>query len=52
MVLGKHPVRPTSLDNSTARAYCVCGMCEWELFVHFPLYSFSLVSFPLGDGPI
>ena len=48
------PGRPTSLDDSGARAYCACSGCGWGLFGHFfPhlsfLFSFSL---SLGDGPI
>ena len=48
------PGRPTSLDNSMARAYCACSRCGWGLFGHF----FSHLSFhfffslSLGDGPI
>ena len=36
-VLGKLPVpgRPTSLDQSRARAYCTCNRCGWGLFGHF-----------------
>ena len=56
MVLDKlpGPGRPTSLDNSRARAYCTCSRCGWELFGHFYshlsfLFSFSL---SLGDDPI
>ena len=56
MVLGKllAPGRPTTLDNSRARAYCAYSRCGWGLFGHFfPrlsfLFSFSL---SLGDGPI
>ena len=55
-VLGKLsvPGRPTSLDDSRARAYCACSRCGWGLFGHFFshlsfLFSFSL---SLGDGPI
>ena len=55
-VMGKLPVpgRPTSLDDSRARAYCACRRCGWGWFGHFFsqlsfLYSFSL---SLGDGPI
>ena len=55
-VLGKLPVpgRPTSLDDSRARAYCACRRCGWGWFGNFFsqlsfLYSFSL---SLGDGPI
>ena len=55
-VLGKLsvPGRPTSLDDSRARAFCACSRCGWGLFGHF----FSHLSFPfsfslsLGDGPI
>ena len=48
------PGRPTSLDDSRARAYCACMRCGWGLFVRFfshlsLLFSFSL---SLGDGPI
>ena len=48
------PGRPTSLDDSRARAYCTCSRCGWGLFGHFFshlsfLFSFSL---SLGDGPI
>ena len=48
------PGRPTSLDDSRARAYCSCSRCGWGLFGHFFshlsfLFSFSL---SLGDGPI
>ena len=35
------PGRPTNLDNSWARAYCVCSRCGWGLFGHF----FSRISF-------
>ena len=44
-VLGKLSVlgRPTSLDDSRARAYCACSRCGWGLFGHFFLSSiFSL----------
>ena len=45
MVLGKLsvPERPTNLDKSRARAYCVCNRCGWGLFGHF----FSLFISPL-----
>ena len=48
------PGRPTTLDDSRARAYCACSRCGWGLFGHFFshlsfLFSFSL---SLGDGPI
>ena len=56
MVLGKFPVpgRPTSSEDSRARAYCACSRCGWGLFGHIFsrlsfLFSFSL---SLGDGPI
>ena len=29
------PSRPTSLDNSRARAYCACGRSGLGLFGHF-----------------
>ena len=37
MVLGKllAPGRPTTLDNSRARAYCAYSRCGWGLFGHF-----------------
>ena len=42
-VLGKLsvPGRPTSLDDSRARAYCACSRCGWGLFGQF----FSRLSF-------
>ena len=42
-VLGKLPVpgRPTTLDNSRARAYCACNRCGWGLFGHFFLSSIT-----------
>ena len=48
------PGRPTSLDDSRARAYCPCSRRGWGLFGHFFshlsfLFSFSL---SLGDDPI
>ena len=49
-VLGKLsvPGRPTSLDDSRARAYCACSRCGWGLFGHFfPSSIFSLFSLPL-----
>ena len=52
------PGRPTSLDDSRARAYCACSRCgEGEggrLFGHFFSHLSSLFSFSLslGDGPI
>ena len=51
MVLDKLPVpgRPTSLDVSRARAYCVCSR-----FGHFytSVSFLSCFSLSLGDGPI
>ena len=47
MVLGKLPVpgRPTNLDYSKARAYCVCSGCGLGLFGHFSLVChFSFLS--------
>ena len=47
-VLGKLsvPGRPTSLDDSRARAYCACSRCGWGLFGHFPpIYLFFLPLF-------
>ena len=46
--------RPTTLDNSRARAHCAYSRCGWGLFGRFFsrlsfLFSFSL---SLGDGPI
>ena len=64
MVLGKLPVpgRPTSLNKSTARAYCSCSRCAycscsrcgWGLFGHFYSHLSFLSSFSLslGDDPI
>ena len=56
MVLGKLPVpgRPTNLENSRAKAYCVCNRCGCGLFGHFfSRVSFlSSFSFSLGDGPV
>ena len=49
------PGRPTSLDDSRARAYCACSRCGLGgVFGHFFshlsfLFSFSL---SLGDGLI
>ena len=48
------PGRPTSFNDSRARAYCACSGCGWGLFGDFFshlsfLFSFSL---SLGDGPI
>ena len=48
------PGRPTSLDDSRARAYCACSRCGSGLFGHFfPHLSFLFSFFlSLGDGPI
>ena len=55
-VLGKlsAPGRPTSLDDSRARAYCACCRCGWGLFGHFFSYLSFLFSLclSLGNGPI
>ena len=55
-VLGKLsvPWRPTSLDDSRARACCTCSRCGWGLFGHFfsHLSFLSSFSLSLGDGPI
>ena len=51
-VLGKLtvPGRPTSLDDSRARAYCACSRCGWGLFEHFSLiYLFSFHSHSLWE---
>ena len=51
-VLGKLsvPGRPTSLDDSRARAYCACSRCGWGLFGHFSLiYLFSFLSSSLWE---
>ena len=47
-VLGKRsvPGRPTSLDESRARAYCACSRCGWGLFGHF-FPHLSILSFLL-----
>ena len=41
MVLGKLPVtgRPTYLDNSRARAYCVFSRCGWDSLDFYSLVS-------------
>ena len=56
MVLGKLPVpgRPTTSEDSRARAYCACSRCGWGLFGHFfsHLSFLSSFSLSLGDGPI
>ena len=55
-MLGKLPVpgRPTSLENSRARAYCACSWCgRGGLDTFFSHLSFlSSFSLSLGDGPI
>ena len=55
MVLGKLPVlgRPTNLNYSWARAYCICSRCGWRLLGHFfsRLSFLSSFSFSSGDGP-
>ena len=55
-VLGKLsvPGRPTSLDDSRARAQCACSRCRWGFFwTFFPHLSFVFCfSLSLGDGPI
>ena len=55
-MLGKFsvPGRPTSLDDSTARAYCACNRCGWGLFGLFFSHLSFLISFSLslGDGSI
>ena len=39
------PGRPTSLDDSRARAYCACSRCGWGLFGHFSrIYLYSFLS--------
>ena len=56
MVLGKLsvPGRPSNLDNSMARAYCVCSRCGLGLFGHFFSFVclFSFLSPSLGDVPL
>ena len=48
------PGRPTSLDDSRARAYCACSRCGWWLFGHFFSHpSFFLFFLPLfGRCPL
>ena len=44
------PGRPTSLDDSRARAYCACSRCGWGLLGHFSLiYLFSFLSHSLWE---
>ena len=40
------PGRPTSLDDSRARAYCACTRCGWGFFLDFfsLIYLFSFLS--------
>ena len=47
-VLGKLsvPGRPTSLDDSRAKAYCACSRCGWGLFGHFSPHLSILFSSP------
>ena len=55
-MLGKLSVlwRPTSLDDSRARAYCACSSAGGRVFGHFYSYLSLLFSFSLslGDGLI
>ena len=46
--------RPSSFDNSRARAYFACSRCGLGLFRHFfsRLSFLSSISLPLGDGQI
>ena len=44
------PGRPTSLDDSRARAYCVCNRCGLGLSGHFFSYLSFLFSFSLSLG--
>ena len=48
VVLGKIPVpgRPTNLDHSRTRTFCICCLDVYTLIYHF-----SSVSISLGDGP-
>ena len=44
------PGRPTSLDDSRARAYCACSRCGWRLFGYFFSHlSFSILSPSFGE---
>ena len=56
MMLGKLPVpgRPTTLDNSRARANFACSRCGLGFFGYFFTHLSFLTSFSLslGDGPI
>ena len=40
------PGRPTSLDDSRARAYCSCSRCGWGLFGLFIPHLSILLSSP------
>ena len=44
------PGRPTSLDDSRARACCACSRCGWGLFGHFYSHLSFLSSFSLSLG--
>ena len=44
------PGRPTSLDESRARAYCACSRCGWGLCGHFFPHLSFLFSFSLSKG--
>ena len=46
------PGRPTSLNDSRARAYCACSRCGWGVVKTFSLSSIFSFSLSLGDGPI
>ena len=51
MVLGKLPVpgRPTTSEDSRARAYCACSRCGWGVVWTFFLSSIiSLCFLPLS----
>ena len=55
MVLGKLsvPGRPTKLDSSRARAYCICSRCGWALLGQcFSRLSFLFSFLSLGNDPI
>ena len=55
-VLGKLPVpgRPTNMDYSRARVFCVCSGCGWRLFRNFysRLSFLSSFSISLGEGVV
>ena len=48
------PGRPTSLDDSRARAYSACSRCGWGLFGHFfpHLWGWSGGAMVLGKLPV